>query len=143
MVNPYEYQNLSWNDITATQSCLSDAIQRSIIQEVLESQFYRILIDEFQKEDITVQKHLSVCIRYVCKEAPVTKFLTNVSLYDRKAHTKSNVTVKCLEDFGNKLSNMVSLPTDGASVMTGVGVQQKSKLQMLCFGTIFMKLLKY
>ena len=40
----------------------------------------------------------------------------------------ANVTVKCLEGFGLKLSNMV---TDGASVMTvrktGVGVQLKSK----------------
>ena len=28
------------------------------------------------------------------------------------------MTVKCLEDFGLNLSNMVSLATDGASVMT-------------------------
>ena len=87
------------------------------------------MIDE--STDITVQKHLSVCIRYVCKGAPVTKFLTNASLDDGKTHTVANVTVKCLEEFGLKLFNMVSLATDSASVMTGrktgVGVQLKSK----------------
>ena len=124
-----EYQNLSWNTIKAIQNCISDTIQRSIIKEVLESQFYGILIDE--STDITVQQHLSVCIRYFYKEAPITKFLTNASLDDGKAHTVANVTVKCLEEFGLKLSNMVSLATDGASVMTGrktgVRVQLKSK----------------
>ena len=112
-----EYQNLSWNTIKAIQNCISDTIQRFIIKEVLESQFYGILIDE--STDITVQKHLSVCIRYVCKGAPVTKFLTNACLDDGKAHTVANVTVKCLEEFGLKLSNMVSLATNRASVMTG------------------------
>ena len=84
---------------------------------VLASQFEGILIDE--SSDITVQEHLSVCIRYVCKGAPVTKFLSNESLDDGKAHTVAYVTVKCLEEFGLKLFNMVSLATDGASAMTG------------------------
>ena len=87
------------------------------------------MIDE--STDITVQRHLSVCIRYVCKGAPVTKFLTNASLHDEKANTVVNVRVKCLEDFGLKLSNMLSLATVCASLITGrktgVGVQLKSK----------------
>ena len=107
------YQNLSWDSTEA----------------VLNSQFYGILPDE--STDICVQKHLSICIRYVLNGEPVTKFLTNVSLDDGKAHTKLNVTVKVLENFGLNLSYMVSLATDQASVMTGrktgVGVPLKSK----------------
>ena len=124
-----QYQNLSWDSIKDIQSCISDTIQRSIIEAVLISLFYGIPLDE--STDISVQKHLSICIRYVLNGEPVTKFLTNVSLDDGKAHTIVNVTVKRLEDFGLNLSNMVSLATDGASVMTGrktgVGVQLKSK----------------
>ena len=95
----------------------------------MNSQFYGILLDK--SIDISVQKHLSICIRYVLNGEPVTKFLTNGSLDDGKANTIVNVTVKCLEDFDLNLSYMVSLATDGASVTngrkTGVGVQLKSK----------------
>ena len=97
-----QYQNLSWDSIKGIQSCISDTIQRSINEAVLNSQFYGILLDE--STDISVQKHLSICIRYVLNGEPVTKFLTNVSLDDGKAHTIVNVTVKCLEDFGINIS---------------------------------------
>ena len=124
-----QFINLSWDSIKDIQSCISDTIQRSITEAVANCQYYGILLDE--STDISVQKHLSICIRYVHYGEPVTKFLTNVSLVDGKAHTIVSVTVKCLEDFGLPLSNMVSLATDGASVMTrkktGVGVQLKAK----------------
>ena len=124
-----QFKNLSWDSIKDIQSCISDTIQRSITEAVADSQYYGILLDK--STDISVQKHLSICIRYVHYGEPVTKFLTNVSLDDGKAHTIVSVTVKCLEVFCLPLSNMVSLATDGASVMTGkktdVGVQLKAE----------------
>ena len=108
-----QYQNLSWDSIKDIQSCINDTILRSIIDAVLNSQFYGIICQS------------------VLDIEPGTKFLTNVSLDDGMANTIVNVSVKCLEDFGLNLSNMVSLATDGASVMTGrktgVEVQLKSK----------------
>ena len=58
-----QYQNLSWDSIKDIQSCISDTIQRSVIEAVLNSQFYGILLDK--SRDMSVQKHLSICIRYV------------------------------------------------------------------------------
>lgn len=124
-----KYKNLSWDTIKEIQSCISSIIQQEVIEEVLQSDFYALMIDE--STDIAVQKHLSVCIRYVINGEPVTKFLANIAIDDGKAHTIVSELTKCISEVGLDLSKLVSLATDGASTMTGkktgVGVQMKSK----------------
>lgn len=87
------------------------------------------MIDE--STDLAVQKHLSVCFRFVKNGEAVTKFLSNVSIQDGKAHTIVEHLIKCLTDLGLNPTKIVSLATDGAATMTGkktgVGVQMKSK----------------
>ena len=68
-----QFKNLSWDSIKDIQSCISDTIQRSITEAVADSQYYGILLDE--STDISVQKHLSICIRYVHYGEPENLFL--------------------------------------------------------------------
>lgn len=120
-----KYKNLSYVTINDIQSCISSIIQRSLIEEILQSDTYAIMIDE--STDLAVQKHLSICVRYVKSGEAVTRFLANVAVEDGKAHT----IVSHLTNLGLDPAKILSLATDGASTMTGkktgVGVQMKSK----------------
>ena len=124
-----KYRQLSWDTLCEIQSCITKAIRDELVSEIVQSEFYSIMIDE--STDLTVQKHLSICIKYVKNGEAVTKFLTNVNVEDGKAHTIVRHVVTALENHGLKPEKMVSLATDGAATMmghkTGVGVQLKSK----------------
>ncbi|XP_061173439.1 uncharacterized protein LOC133182609 [Saccostrea echinata] len=112
-----KYKNVSWDTVKEIQSCIATIFTREIIKDIMESSFYAVMIDE--STDLTVQKHLSLCIRYVKDGEAVTKFLANVSVEDGKAHTIVQRVVQCLEEFGLDPSKIVSLATDGASTMMG------------------------
>lgn len=131
------YQNLSWDSITEIQRSISFVLKADLVSEIKTSVFYGLMIDE--STDLTVDKRLSVCIRYVKNGEPLTKFLCNVPLEDGKATTIVNSIVKTFEQLGLSLSACVSLATDGASVMTGkkagVGVQLQSKYAPFCIQT--------
>lgn len=124
-----KYKNLSYVTINEIQDCISSIIQRSLVEEIVQSDFYAVMIDE--STDLSVQKHLSVCVRYVKNGEAVTKFLANVAIEDGKAHTIVQQLIKCLTHLGLDPTKIVSLATDGAATMTGkktgVGVQMKSK----------------
>lgn len=88
-----------------------------------------MMLDE--STDVTVEKHLSICLQYVREGEPVTKFLTNISVEDGKAHTICRELIATLTKFELDPARMVSLATDGAATMmghkSGVGVQTKLK----------------
>ncbi|XP_045212023.2 zinc finger protein 862-like [Mercenaria mercenaria] len=123
------YRNLSWDTLSEIQKYICTIIKRDLIEHIRESDFYAIMIDE--STDLTVQKHLSICVRYVNKGEPVTEFLGNIGLEDGKAHTVVAALINYLNELQIDASKMVSLATDGAATMmgkkTGVGVQLKSK----------------
>lgn len=131
------YKNLSWDSITDNQRSISHVLKSSLVDDIKSSDFYGLMLDE--STDITVQKRLSVCIRYVKSGEAVTQFLCNVSIEDGKAYTLVNCVIKILEDFGIPLESCVSLATDGAAVMmgrkSGVGVQIQSKYAPFCIQT--------
>ena len=124
-----EYQNLSWSTIDNIQESICSVMTKALVDEINSSPSFALMLDE--STDITVDKRLSICVRYVKFGVPVTKFLINVPLVDGRAHTIVNSVVQQCIDLGIDLTKMTSLATDGASVMmghkTGVGVQMKSK----------------
>jgi hypothetical protein len=124
-----KYQNLSWDTLHEIQSTISSVLTTSVISDIESSPFYSLMLDE--STDITVNKHLSICVRYIKCGSPVTRFLCNVALTNGKAHTIVNCMVEILQELGLNLSNCTSIATDGAAVMmgrhTGVGVQMKAK----------------
>ena len=112
-----KYKNISWDTISDIQGCISNIIHRDLVSEVNESGVYALMLDE--STDLTVHKHLSICVRYVKTGEPVTKFLANLPLPDGKAHTIVNETINCLTKLGLESSKIVSLATDGAATMLG------------------------
>ena len=112
----FKYKNLSLDTITEIQSCITMVFTREIIKNILESSVFAIMIDE--STDLTVKKHMSLCIRYV-KYGEKTKFLANISIEDGKALTIVSSIIHCLKEFGFDPSKVVSLATDGAATMMG------------------------
>ena len=84
-----------------------------------------------ESTDLSAQKHLSVCVRYVKNGEVVTTFLANVATENGKAHSIVSKLIQCLTNLGLDPGKIVSLATDGTATMTGketgVGVQIKSK----------------
>ena len=101
------------------------------------SEFYALMMDK--STDLAIQKHLSVCIRYVKYGEQTTKFLTNVNIDDGKAHTIVSELTQCLLSLGLDATKLVSIATDGAATMTGkktgVAVQVRSKLSPFVVAT--------
>ena len=82
------------------------------------------MIDE--STNISIQKKLSICVRYVVNGESQTEFLANVKIDNGYAHTIVRHLVAKLESLNIDKGKMVSL----ASMFgrkTGVGVQIKSK----------------
>lgn len=123
------YKNLSWDTVTEIQKCLSTVIMKNIVSEIKKSSVYALMIDE--TTDLSVQKKLSICVRYVVNGESVTKFLANVKLIQGTAHAIVTALILKLEELGLDPSKLVSFATDGAATMmgrkTGVGVQMKAK----------------
>ena len=124
-----KYKNLSWNTLVDIQSCIKTTQQKDIVSGVKDSEFFSVMVDE--STDLKVEKHLSVCLRFVSNGEQVTKFLTNISIENGKAHTIVGHLVSTLERFQLNPVKMISLATDEAATMmghkTGIGVQMKSK----------------
>ena len=78
-----KYKSLSYVTINEIQDCISNILQRSLVEEIIQSEFYSVMIDE--STDLSVQKHLSVCVRFVKNGEAVTKFLANVFIQDGKS----------------------------------------------------------
>ena len=65
------------------------------------------MLDE--STDITVEKKLSICVRYVKLGKAQTTFLCNVPLSDRCAHTIVSTVSEQFEAVGIELSKCTSL----------------------------------
>lgn len=124
-----DYQNLSWVTVDDILKSISKILTKNLVSEINSSPTYAIMIDE--STDVSVEKHLSICIRYEKNGEAVSKFLLNAKLKDGKSHTIVNCIVEQFDKLGICLSKCSSLATDGAAVMTGrktgVGIQLKSK----------------
>ena len=101
-----EYQNLSPTTIGGIQDSICRVMTKTLVDEINSSPSFALMLDE--STDITVEKRLSICVRYVQLGEAVTKFLVNVPLVDGRAHTIVNTVVEQCSDFGIDLTNMTS-----------------------------------
>ena len=124
-----KYKNLSWDSIDGIQKSISKILTSELVLDLKMSPAYAIMLDE--STDISITKHLSVCVRYEKNGKAVTKFLFNSCIRDGKSYTIVNCIPEEFQKLGIPLSKCTSIATDGAAVMTGkktgVGVQLKSK----------------
>jgi len=124
-----KYKNLSWDTVDGIQKEISKVLTQNLVSEIKSSPTFAIMLDE--STDISVQKRLSICIRYEIKGKPVSKFLLNCYIPDGKSYTIVNCIADEFQKLGISLSKCTSVATDGAAVMmgkkTGVGVQLKAK----------------
>ena len=82
------YKNLSWDTVTEMQKCISKLLKKDIVDQIKQSKFFAICIDESQ--DLAVHKKLSVCIRYCVNGEPITCYLSSTKVDDGKAYTITN-----------------------------------------------------
>ena len=133
-----KYQNISPKTVTEMQEAICNVLTENLVSNINHSPVYSIMLDE--STDITVEKKLSICVRYVNKKGKAeTTFLCNVPLADGCAHTIVSTVSEQFEGLGIDLSKCTSLATDGAAVMmgkrSGVGVQMQSKYSPFCIQT--------
>ena len=132
-----KYINLSPDTIADIQESICSVLTESLVSDIKSSPVYSIMLDE--STDISVEKKLSICVRYVKLGEPQTIFLCNVDLPDGCAHTIISKVVEQFDKLGIELSKCTSLATDGAAVMmgrkTGVGTQLQSKHSPFCVQT--------
>ena len=76
------------------------------------------MIDE--STNISIQKKLSICVRYVVNGESQTEFLANIKIDNGYAHTIVRHLVAKLESLNIDKSKMVSLATDGTAAMLGL-----------------------
>lgn len=132
-----KYTNLSWDTITDMQSSIAHVLQADLVSDIKASGVFALMLDE--STDVTIDKRLSICVRYVKDGEPQTKMLCNVHLDDGCAHTIVNCVSEQFKTFGVDLDSCTSLATDGAAVMLGrhkgVGKQLVSKYSPYCVQT--------
>ena len=81
-----KYQNISPKTVTEMQEAICNVLTENLVSNINNSPVYSIMLDE--STDITVEKKLSICVRYVNKMGKAeTTFLCNVPLADGCAHT--------------------------------------------------------
>ena len=112
-----KYINLSPDTIADIQESICSVLTESLVSDIKSSPVYSIMLDE--STDISVEKKLSICVRYVKLGEPLTIFLCNLDLPDGCAHTIISKVVEPFDKLGIELPNCTSLPTDGAVVMMG------------------------
>ena len=129
-----KYTNLSWDSLCEMQSSIAHILRSELVEDVKSSGVFAVMLDE--STDVTVDKRLSICVRYVKDGESVTKMLCNVPVDDGRAHTIVNTVVQEFQRVDLDLANCTSLATDGAAVMmgkhTGVGKQMVSKYSPFC-----------
>ena len=136
-----KYINLSPDTIADIQESICSVLTESLVSDIKSSPVYSIMLDE--STDISVEKKLSIYVRYVKLGEPLTIFLCNVDLSDGCAHTLISKVVELFDKLGIELPNCTSLATDGAVVMmgrkTGVGTQSQSKHSPFCVHRYYKK----
>jgi hypothetical protein len=61
-------------------------LKNNVVTNIKDSKYFGLMLDE--SRDVTEEKRLSICIRYVKLGEAVTTFLCNFYVPDSCAHTK-------------------------------------------------------
>lgn len=101
-----------------TKDCLAPEAKEEICRRVKDN-VYSLIIDE--TTDIDTKKSLAIIIRFFDEKKMnvVDKFLGLVKLEAADAENIHKTVLKCLEDVGIPLANMIGFAADNASVMMG------------------------
>jgi hypothetical protein len=107
---------------------INSTLEEKINQNISQSDFIGLIVDE--STDITVFKKLNVYVKCVdTSNKSVINFLDCISVPDGKAETIVSEIVKLFQNKNIPISKLITLASDGASVMTGrlngVGVRLK------------------
>ena len=109
------------------------------MKDINESPVFAIMLDE--STDVTVERRLSICIRYVKAGEPKTDMYCNVPIENGCSHTIVDCVVHEFQAMGIDLTKCTSLATDGAASMMGkhkgVGKQMQSKYSPYCIDTLY------
>lgn len=128
--------------IVEMESVLSDQIEKNVFDEILDSPYFGLMLDETC--DINVEKKLVIYVRYIKDGKSCTSYLGNKRVTDCTAEGLKVALCEYLEDSGiiqdGDYSSLMGLGTDGAAVMVGcrngLGVKLKEKndklLQVHC-----------
>jgi hypothetical protein len=108
---------------------LSWSIEDTIVNSVVDSMWYGLLIDE--STDISLDKNLIVYVRYYDDQSLTfcTKYLKLIALNSSDASSIFESLISLLNSLGLHTELLTGIATDGAAVMTGVqsGVCKKLK----------------
>ena len=96
-----KYINLSPDTIADIQESICSVLTESLVSDIKSSPVYSIMLDE--STDISVEKKLSICVRYVKLGEPQTIFHCNVDLPDGCAHTIISKVVEQFDKLGIEL----------------------------------------
>lgn len=126
-----DMQNLGWTTINEMQQIISTCIQKNIIAEVQNSEFYGLMIEESCV--LSVDEKLVICVKYIVDGEAVTSYLCSVQVPDEKAYTITNGLRQ--KRMMLDMKQIVSLGTDGAATKTdrkfGVGVKMQAKFPFM------------
>ena len=132
-----KYTNLCWITIAEMQNSIAFVLKREQVKDINESPVFAIILDE--SRDVTVEKRLSICIRYVKAGEHKTDMFCNVPVDDGCSHTIVNCVVHEFQEMGIDLTKCTSLATDGTAFMMGkhkgVGKQMQTKYSPYCIQT--------
>ena len=96
--------------------CLSDVMETKLKQQLMQSPFVGIGIEE--STDRATEKHLAIVVRYISKEGNcMTQLLDCVAVRDGKATTVVDAVDVTMKKFGVPMTKVIGLGSDGASVM--------------------------
>ena len=107
--------------VVEMETVLSEQIQQSVIDEINDSPYFGLMLDETC--DITVEKKLCIYVRYIKDGKACTSYLGNKRVTDCTAEGLKIALCQYLEENDvindGDYSALMGLGTDGASVMVG------------------------
>ena len=110
------------NEMLAT---LSDMVREGIVEEVKQSEYFTVLVDE--TKDVSKQEQVSFVLRYFANQKVQESFIDFKPAQGLDANSLSNLILSTLTIYGLDVKScLVGQGYDGASVMSGSnkGVQQ-------------------
>lgn len=96
---------------------ISEEISKKIVDEVSESPYYSILVDE--TTDIAGIEQMSLCVRYLKDEIVFEKFLKFTPVDNTSGENIANTIISVMEALKLDLTKLRGQGYDGASNMTG------------------------
>ena len=116
--------------------CLSDVVETMLKQQLRQSPFVGIGIDE--STDRATEKHLDIIIRYISRDGKcMMQFLDCVVIRDGKAMTVVDAVDVTMKKFCVPMTTVIGLGSDGSSVkasdIRGVNGMMKHRNPFLVF----------